>query len=292
MGQPLDGSFQALHSIEWGLYWHKQRGLILEQKQGGVWVEVAPGQAFPELTRTTRHIGLAFDQSARHVVCWEDSGQILVRQWNPLTQEYTYRGPFSGVDPLVWNDTTASYYPPDSDVVLLYLTPDRTEARYRLQRDAYGVSYPLSSGLSGAVLDQPVSLPFGAQIRGENGEADWTLDLGLYPLRGADALGGAARLIGLYEEIVRLAGSEDQTTGTSGVSGLWESTTEIRSSIDATTGTAALSGAYESTVVTQSMLDPTTGASALGGTYVQTAFPYATTDSTTGGAALSGTYGP
>lgn len=297
MGQPLDGSYAALHAVVWALCWDAAHGLILEQQQGGAWVEVTPGQAFPALPRTARHIGLAFDQAARHVACWEDGAQIVVRQWDPGAQAYTYRGPFAGVDPLVWTDTTASYHSPDSDVVLIYLNTDRTEARCRLQRDAYGVEYPLVSGLVSGVLDQVVSLPYGAQLRGESGGAPVVIDLGLYPVRGSDTLAGAGGVSqGAYDQVVVAVGRQHALTGSGGVaSGIYEPDILLRTMADTVSGTGAIaSGAYDPTVVVVPVSNLVTGNGGVAsGAYDLVLVPATTTDTMTGTGSISGgSYGP
>lgn len=181
MGEPLDGSYPALHAVPWMLRWDKGDVLRLYQQQGGAWVEVQPGQAFPVLPDTARHISLAFDQAARHVIAWEDAGQVSVRQWDPAAQAYTYRGPFPGADPLLLFDLGVQYEVSSSDVLLLHLSPDRTRAVYRIQRENYDLENELVAGLPGdTVLDQVVAHPYHWQVLGESGGVLFTLTSGTY----------------------------------------------------------------------------------------------------------------
>ncbi|THF88460.1 hypothetical protein E7T09_04445 [Deinococcus sp. KSM4-11] len=293
MAQPLDGSYQALHSVEWSLYWHRARGLILEQRQGAAWVEVLPGQAFPPMSATTRHIGLAFDQAARHVVCWEDQGQIVARQWDPNALAYTYRGPFAGVDPLLFTDTMASYFTPGSDVVLMYLNGARTAAFYRLQRDAYGVEYPLVVGLTDAVLDQVVALSYGAQVRGETGGNDLVIDLGLYPIRGRDRLSGVASLGGISEVIAVLATARNALNTTASLSGLYLAGQLAFTPKNVLTGAAVLLGAFENLTVPYVNRNALAGTGSLTGSNPVVVVPVTNRNGVAGqGSITGGTYAP
>lgn len=301
MGEPLDGSYQALHAVPWRLEWHEGGGLHLYQQQmveGELtWVEVTPGQPFPPLTDSCRHISLAFDQSARHVVAWEDAGQVWVRQWDNTQLAYTMRGPWPGVDPLLLMDTTVHYWTPISDVVLLSLSPDRTALHARLQRDAYGTVYALDAGLDRAVLDQVIPHPYHAQLLGERWtgnppapqQAVW--DLGLYPTRATDDLLGSGEVSGLLDIVAHLVDPSHTLTGLGELSGLYESDAGQQAT-HALTGLGELTGAYESGFIWR-LTDALTGTGSLTGALPTVAVPVNRLDALTGTGSISGgTYGP
>lgn len=292
MGQPLSGEYDDLHGSLWALTWYRDTGLQLEQVQGGAWVAVQPGQAFPVLPRTARHLSLAFDQTARHVFAWEDLDGIRVRQWDQTTNQYAYVGPFPGCDPLLFTDTTASRYTPDSDVLLIHLNAARTAAVYRLQRDGYSVEYPMAAGLTDAVLDQSVPLLYNGQIYGESGGSQLLIDLGLYPARSEDVLVGLVRLTGSYEAMTVARSAVDGMVGTVSLRGAYESSTILRTASDSLLAVVNLRGAYALTLVQRTASDSLTGAVTLRGSNPESGFPRTSTDSLIGSITLRGSYGP
>jgi hypothetical protein len=141
-------------------------------------------------------MALAFDQAARHVMAYERDGQIWMRQWDPLTNQFTMRGPFPGVDPVLIQDATVGYFPPDSDVLLFHLSPDRTTLVMRAQRELYATPHVVQTFLKPVVLDQGVALPYQVELLGSLldalGETGVVVRSEIYPVRVSDALGGAA----------------------------------------------------------------------------------------------------
>lgn len=210
MGDPGNGSYGVLHATPWLLAWPKGGGLHLYQQQDDGWVEVQPGQAFPELPDTARRIALTFDQTARHVIAWEDQGQIVVRQWDQVTSAYVYRGAWPGVDPLLINDALLMFETTVSDVLLLYLSPDRLRLCYRIQNERYAIEHELSVLPARGVLDQVVAVPLQLQIAGgyETGEP-WAFVSELYPaylrdplLAGIGPPLAGARVVTLIEAVL------------------------------------------------------------------------------------------
>jgi len=159
------------------------------------WVEV-PVPALPHDTKELRHLGLAFDQSARHVVAYERAGEIWVRQWDPGAGQYVMRGPWPGVDPVLVMDAVAGFHVPDSDVLLFHLSPDRRNLVMRAQRELFAAGHVVESYTEEAMLDQAVSLPYQFELLGslksDPTGAGLVLRSDLYPIRAEDTLGAAA----------------------------------------------------------------------------------------------------
>ncbi len=234
MGETGDNSFRTLLGYLWMAVLDRVRGLRLFQAQvpgegpwalddprgpdAAVWVEI-PVPPLPHPHQEVRHLGFAFDQAARHVVAYEYHGQIYVRQWDPVTQQYVMRGPWPGVDPLVIWDMEAGYFLPDSDVILIHLSPDRSTVVYRVQRELYGT--PREVPLPGpAYLDQVVSLPYQFQVLGSMAADPDTTGLhlrsGLYPVRVSETAGSmtfSAPLAWDYIPVVLVRDLGSETAG-------------------------------------------------------------------------------
>ena len=228
------GSFEELFGYAWmAILERGERRLRLFQLQvsgepwalgsdptGAEWVEV-PVPALPHDTKELRHLGLAFDQTARHVVAYERAGEVWVRQWDPAASAYAMRGPWPGVDPVLVMDATAGYYVPDSDVLLFHLAPDRRSLVMRAQRELFATGHTIESYADEAILDQGVSLPYQFELLGSfesdpNGTG-LVLRSDLYPVRAEEALGVAALSApasGVYWPVVvvRDLGAEDLGT--------------------------------------------------------------------------------
>ncbi|MXV18597.1 hypothetical protein [Deinococcus xianganensis] len=145
-----------------------------------------PGGALAELVRGVRWVGLAWDQAARPVVSWEQSGFVYVRQWDAQTAQYTTRGPWAGCDPVLMCDAPAHLNTADSDVTLYHLDAARAAVVARTQRDLYGVPRTLGALTPGAVLDQAVCLPYAVQLLGEDVEGALALLSEPYPVAAQD----------------------------------------------------------------------------------------------------------
>jgi len=216
------GSFEELFGYAWmALFDRGERRLRLFQaRDAGVpwaigaaasaleWVEV-PVPALPHDTKELRHLGLAFDQSARHVVAYERAGEVWVRQWDPGSGQYVMRGPWPGVDPVLIMDAEAGYYTPDSDVLLFHLNADRKTLIMRAQRELYNVAHAVEALPEEAFLDQAIALPYQIELLGSLASDPVTAGVvvrtDLYPVRTDDALGSpsvAAPATGLYWPVV------------------------------------------------------------------------------------------
>jgi hypothetical protein len=99
-------------------------------------------------------------------LAYELNEQVYIYQWDPVTQKYITRGPFPGVDPVVIQDATIGFYPPDSDVLLLHLSTDRTRLIMRVQRELYNTPREVAVLPRPALLDQVSAFPFYGQVVG------------------------------------------------------------------------------------------------------------------------------
>lgn len=201
MGETADNSFAALLGYAWmGVLDRAQRRFRLFQARKTApgsepwpigspdeaeWVEVeAP--PLPHPVEEIRHLALCFDQAARHVVAYERDGEIWIRQWDPLQGTYTMRGPFPGRDPVLIWDFEVGYFLPDSDVLLLHLSPDRRQVIMRVQRELYANPRVVQALPGPAYLDQALALPYQAEVLGSlDADPDTTslvLRTDLYPV--------------------------------------------------------------------------------------------------------------
>jgi len=216
------GTFEELFGYAWlALLDRRERRLRLFQAQVGgspwpiggdpaaaEWVEV-PVPDLMHAVEEVRHLALAFDQAARHVVAYERKGEVWVRQWDPVRGEYVMRGPWPGVDPALVMDATVGYHVPESDVLLFHLTPDRKSLVMRVQRELYATPHTIETFNEEAILDQGVALPYQFELLGSlASDPDSTglvLRSDLYPVRGEDSLGTAnlaAPATGVYWPVV------------------------------------------------------------------------------------------
>jgi hypothetical protein len=209
MGVTGDNSFRTLLGYLWMAVLDRSWGLRLFQAQVpgegpwalddprgpdvAVWIEVEV-PPLPHPAREVRHLAFCFDQAARHVVAYEYQGQVYVRQWDPVGQRYVMRGPWPGVDPVLLWDFEVGYFLPDSDVILLHLSPDRSTLVYRVQRELYATAreVPLPGP---SYLDQVLALPYQFEALGAFASDPDATGVALrsdpYPVYVGDSAGGA-----------------------------------------------------------------------------------------------------
>lgn len=201
LGQPGGGTLRELYGAGWavGLY---RSGPRLYQARSGVWLDRADPDALADLAGA-RHVSLAFDQAARPVLAWEREGQVYVRQWEPGRQQYSSRGPFAGVDPLLLWDIAVLGEAQDSDVLLYYLSPDRRQLCYRVQHERYDTERVAHVFPAPVCLDQIVPLTACWQLLGaDEAGVPFALRSHLYPLNlGPERL--RATLSGLRAGLAR-----------------------------------------------------------------------------------------
>jgi hypothetical protein len=170
-----------------------------------------PGLFNAEMPAGARHVVFAFDQSARIIVVYEQNDQILVTRWDATTSQYVQNVTFAGHDPVLLIDASVvdprgypnaaddgwsvreAYYagirvfflwvPPsgagwrdnaitDSDIVLFYLSADRTTVRARVQRELYNTVRTIHTYAEPVVLDRAVALPQRYQLLVSNAAGD------------------------------------------------------------------------------------------------------------------------
>ncbi len=168
IGEPGDGTYAELYSKDYLVFLDETGRLQVFVSTGTAWVPV-PETLYPQPPHPgdrIRHIGACFDQAARLVLAYEFEERVYVYQWDPVTNQYITRGPFPGVDPVLIQDATIGFYPPDSDVLLLHLSTDRTRLIMRVQRQLYGTPHEVAIFSRPVVLDQASALPYYGQVVG------------------------------------------------------------------------------------------------------------------------------
>jgi len=168
IGQPGDGSYTELYSKDYLVFLDETGRLRVYVSTGAGWQPV-PDELYPQPPHPgdqIRHIGACFDQAARLVLAYEFNQQVYVYQWNPITRQYVARGPFPGVDPVLIQDATIGFYPPDSDALLLHLSTERTRLITRVQRELYNTPREVAVFPRPVLLDQVSALPFYGQAVG------------------------------------------------------------------------------------------------------------------------------
>ena len=168
IGQPGDGSYTELYSKDYLVFLDETGRLRVYVSTGAGWQPV-PDELYPQPPHPgdrIRHVSACFDQAARLVLAYELDQQVYVYQWDPVTQQYVARGPFPGVDPVIIQDATIGFYPPDSDALLLHLSTDRTRLIMRVQRELYNTPHEVAVFLRPVLLDQVSALPFYGQAVG------------------------------------------------------------------------------------------------------------------------------
>lgn len=207
MGVTGDGSFQALTGGKWmGLLDANRKRFVLYRRNGSAWEEITTPD-IAHLTDDVRHLAMCFDQSARHVLAYQHTTDgLYVRQWDAVLQQWVYRGPFAGCDPVLLFDAETNYRVEDSDVLLLYLSPDRLSLRMRVQRELFATEHVLETYTTAKTLDQGVQLPYQWELLGDG----LVVRSDMYPVYlPTDAFStlttGLAKNTGLYRPIVVIA---------------------------------------------------------------------------------------
>lgn len=223
-----DGSYDALYGRNWLAQvcqdgtWRLYKRISSEVLEVVEW-DVTP----PTVAITARHPTLAFDQAARPAIAWEDSAGVRLREYNEVTQSYHFVGPFEGCDPVLLTDATINYRVAGSDVVLFYLSADRTKLMYRIQSENFAVEHEHHDFGEAVVLDaQDVgSWRFQLKFADERGTVDGPLADGftalwsdLYPVYVGESMTAnvAALEDGEYVLVVVKSSGEDGVTASVG----------------------------------------------------------------------------
>lgn len=195
-GDTGDSSWVALYGYIWAVAIINDAVVLLQAVDSsgsplpihssvGSW-RVMGTVVIPHSVREIKHIGLAFDQAARPMITYERNGEVWVRQWDPVTQQYIMRGPYPGVDPVLICDASVMYKVPDSDVLLFYLSTDRTQLLMRVQRENFANPYTLHTFTAPVLLDQVIQYPYRLALVGSRSdspaETGYWLNSYLYPV--------------------------------------------------------------------------------------------------------------
>lgn len=165
----------------------------------GSWEEVTANlpPIFGEVQPSTRRrFSVAFDQSARVIVAYEESEIVYVTRWDEDTEAYKQNVSFSGTDPVLLLDALVFGEVPGSDVLLFYTDPAAPGDIYcRVQREQYGTPRLIYSQAEPLILDRAQALGYRYQllISDEAGDHDGTgLISDTYPARMEDPLSTTA----------------------------------------------------------------------------------------------------
>lgn len=246
-----DNSMNTLFGREWLAVMGVDRVLHLYQEsagQDGEWTEVTENlpPVFGEvLPVDARHLTIAFDQSARIITAYETGGIVKVTRWDTTLNAYIQNVSFAGCDPVLYMDALTLATIPDSDVVLYYLSPDRTRLHSRIQRDAYGVarehylltdlaaSYPEAE--APFYLDQATPLGFRHQLH--FAKAD-----------GEPVLTGAGERVALISDLYPISAHTRANLAGAFTSGSYDEWAFLRGwGVHVGLGGAFLEGLFEST---------------------------------------------
>ena len=230
IGAPGDATLQDLIGRVWALVLTKDRHLELYQRAEGsaTWARVEgglPGLFAQVQPDDRRRYSLAFDQSARVTIAYEEAGMVYLTRWDASAGAYVQNVTIAGVDPVVAFDATWAYDVTDSDVLLFYLSPDRTRLLARVQRQLYNTEVEIADLGEPRVLDRVIRLPLRYQALVSDAAGD-PIEVGgtlqalvseLYPYPETDAVevdGEVAGAIGHVDEIY--IGLEEQTVQVDG----------------------------------------------------------------------------
>jgi len=198
IGEPGDGTYAELYSKDYLVFLDETGRLRVFVSTGSAWVPV-PEDLYPQPPHPgdqIRHIGACFDQAARLVLAYEYEERVYIYQWDPVTKQYITRGPFPGVDPVVIQDATIGFFPPDSDVLLLHLSTDRTRLIMRVQRELYNTPREVAVFPRPVVLDQVSAFPFYGQVVGSYVDSPnstgFAIRTNTYPVYLYERAGGAS----------------------------------------------------------------------------------------------------
>lgn len=195
---------------EWVLLLDEETRELQLWRLNGTWYRVpAPGHPLIDgvAPEGARRFTLCFDQAARPTVAYELDGIIRVTRWDPTMQQYISNVSFPGHDPALQLDAVWSGDIPDSDVLLFYLTPDRTGVRARVQRELYLVGNVIWDYDAPVILDRVVPAPIRYQVlvsRADGRALPDVLVSDPYPYAAEDALAasGVGPQAGVYTWVV------------------------------------------------------------------------------------------
>lgn len=184
---------------EWMLLVDKETREVQLWQENGSWLRVdVPGHPLIGGVAPVgaRRFALCFDQAATPVVAYELDGVIRVTRWDAVQQQYIQNVSFAGVDPTLQLDAVWAGDIPGSDVLLFYLTPDRTGVRVRVQRDLYAVENQVWDYPQPVILDRVISAPLRYQVLVSSADGRALPDVllsGFYPYTSGDGAQAVGR---------------------------------------------------------------------------------------------------
>ena len=191
----------------------------------GQWEEVTanlPPVFSAPLPEGSRRVSFAFDQAARVNVAYERNGFVYLTRWDATASQYVQNVAFAGVDPNIIFDAVWMQWVPDSDVLLFYLSTDRTRLMCRVQRELYSVAREIHEYSAPVVFDRVVRAPLRYEAFASDAAGDPLLVGGdgvavisdLYPAREGHTLlggGGPEAVMGYRAEVYRYPGGDGLT---------------------------------------------------------------------------------
>ena len=81
------------------------------------------------------------------------------------------RGPFAGIDPILWADAQVLQSSSNSDVILFYTPTSKDAINYRLQRDQFGIESNLIALPSGSRLEAVITETYRYKLIFSNADA-------------------------------------------------------------------------------------------------------------------------
>jgi len=189
------GDWPTLFSRDWLVALCQDMTLDLYQVQNGS-IELTPWDVQPVFGSTAEHFSLAFDQSARPVIAWQESDGVHVRQFDELLGHYVFSGPYDGTDPTLLDDASVMYDVSVSDVILFYLSTDRLHLNYRIQSENYATEHSFYDFAQAVVVDAVDPLVYRYQVKyalasgdpDQSSSVDQALRSLLYPVEVEDDL--------------------------------------------------------------------------------------------------------
>lgn len=314
IGVTGDNSYGALYGSEWlFMIEHETRILRAYQRVGGTWLERTDDPRMPPIVGQTmpesvRRLSGTFDQSARAVIAYEDAeGIVRVTRWDPSENQYVQNVTFAGVDPCVVMDASWSLSVPGSDVLLFYLSPDRTRVLCRVQRDVYAIEHEIWDYGAPVILDRVIAAPIRYQLLVSDAAGVPLLEALVsdpYPYPGVDAVASSATLTGggqLIQVVLTPALPTQRlgvTAAVTGAGALGDPILDVAWA-DALTTSAAVtgSGAYEPAIISAPHTDSlspivsVTGSGAMPVVVIEYFAPLEALDASVG-VSGGGTYGP
>ena len=206
------GTWAEQFSRQWVLVLCEDLSLDLYQVEGSKITSVPWDVAPPVLDASAQHVGLAFDQSSRPVITWQETDGIHVRQYDEINGVYAYSGPYAGTDPALLNDADVMYDVSISDAILFYLSTDRLNLNYRIQSENFATEHNLFAFAQPVLVDTVDALFYRYQVRyalasgdpEQVATVDQSLRSLLYPYAANDPFHAAVNPLrdGLYKLVV------------------------------------------------------------------------------------------